>query len=385
LAAALVMLLAACGGGEQKADTIKIGAIFDLTGPTSDVGTMYAEGIQDHVAWANSRGGVEGRQIQLVFQDYGYKVDIAEQLYSQFVQEGVVAFMGWGTGDTEALRSRIAADRIPLTSASYSHVLGNPEEAPYNFLTGTSYSDQLFILLDWILEKEGGTPPKVALMHAANPFGLSPYEQGGKDYAASLGITLEAHEMPRGATDFTAELTKIKESGAGYVIFQNTSGPVAVALKNAQHLGLDLTFACLNWCTNEVLVELAGDAALGVIGSVIFAPPSEEVAGLTEATAYLAAKGRSIEQKGLIYGQGWTTMGVMLEGIRRTLADGQELTGPNVKAALEGIRGFSTGGVTGEISFSPEDHRGLRSMRIFQVQEGKWTQLTGMRSARATS
>ncbi len=64
--------------------------------------------------------------------------------------------------------------------------------------------------------------------------------------------------MPRGSTDYTAELTKIRESGAQYVVFQNTSGPASVALKNAHDLGLKATFFCLNWCTNVVTTRLAG-------------------------------------------------------------------------------------------------------------------------------
>ena len=223
--------LVACGGGDAGHDDgtgpVKVGAIFDLTGPTSDVGTAFSEGLRDYVEWLNQQGGIEGRPVELVYQDYGYKVDVAEQLYSQFVQEGVVAFMGWGTGDTEALRGRIADDQIPFASASFSHALGDPAGAPYNFLLGTSYSDQFVIILDYILENhQGGGPPSVALMHHPSPFGVSPLEQGGRDYAAGKGIELQSMEMARGNTDFTAELTNIRESGARYVVFQNTSGPV---------------------------------------------------------------------------------------------------------------------------------------------------------------
>lgn len=378
----IALLLPGCGSGEgdTAAGPIKVGAIFDLTGPTSDVGTTYSQGLRHYVEWFNQQGGAAGRPIELLFQDYGYKVDMAEQLYSQFVQEGAVAFLGWGTGDTEALRGRIAADRIPFVSASYSHVLGNPQEAPYNFLIGTSYSDQFFILLDWILENHKDGAPRVALMHHASPYGLSPFEQGGRDYAASRGIELTAHEMPRGATDFTAQLTRISESGAGYVIFQNTSGPAAVALKNAHDLGLDLTFACLNWCTNEVLVELAGPAAEGVLGSILFAPPGEGVQGLEAAATFLAAKGSSIEEQGLLYGQGWWTMGIMAEAIRRAAQAGP-VTGEAIKAAFETFESFETGGVTAPVTFTPQDHRGVKGMRIFRVEGGRFVPLTGLRTA----
>jgi branched-chain amino acid transport system substrate-binding protein len=383
------VLALACGGGDASdagsggGAPIKIGAIFDLTGVTSDVGTTYSEGLRAYVDWLNAKGGVENRRVDLVFQDYGYKVDVAEQLYSQFVQEGVVAFMGWGTGDTEALRGRVAADEIPFASASFSHVLGDPGAAPYNFLLGTSYSDQLVIVLDWIEENHpaGGGEPIVALMHAPNPFGLSPYEQGGRDYAAAQGMRLDKHEMPRGSTDYSAELTKIRESGAQYVVFQNTSGPVSVAMKNAKDLGLQATFFCLNWCTNEVMTQLAGPAAEGLVGSVLFSPPGEGVTGLDEADAYLRQKGSSLEQKGLLYGQGWVMMRIMLEGVRRAVAAGGELTGENIRGSIESIRDFDTGGVTPPITFGPDDHRGMRGMRLYRVEGGKWAPLTGIREA----
>ena len=361
---------------------IKIGAIFALTGPTSDVGTTYAEGLRGYVDWVNQNGGVEGRPLELIFQDYGYKVDQAELLYTQFVQEGAVVFQGWGTGDTEALRGRIADDKIPFMSASYSYVLGNPDEAPYNFLVGTSYSEQLFILIDWILENhEGPEAPSVALMHHPSPFGLSPFEQGGRDYAKSKGVTLTAHEMSRGATDYTAELTKVREEGARYVIFQNTSGPVALVLKNARGLGLDMDFLCLNWCTNELLSELALESAEGVVGSMLFSPPGPGIEGLRDAEAYLSSQGESLEEKGSVYGQGWWTMAVMIEGVRRVVAEDKDLTGENIKLALESITDFDTGGVTFPITFTPRDHRGSKGMKLFRVENGKWQPLTDFRTS----
>jgi branched-chain amino acid transport system substrate-binding protein len=194
-------------------------------------------------------------------------------------------------------------------------------------------------------------------------------------------MRLDAHEMPRGSTDYTAELTKIRESGAKYVVFQNTSGPASVAMKNAKDLGLDTHFFCLNWCTNSVMTKLAGPAAEGLVGSMLFAPRGEGVTGLDEAEAYLESKGSSFEEKGPLYGQGWTMMRILMEGVRRTVADGKELTGENIKASLESLQGFDTGGVTPPITFSATDHRGMRGMRMFKVEGGKWTPMTDIREA----
>lgn len=379
----VLVLAVGCGGAESggpEADGIKVGAIFDLTGPTADVGSDYAEAIQDYVAWANERGGIEGRQIELSFQDYAYQVDRAEQLYSQFVGEGAVVFMGWGTGDTEALRLRIAEDRIPFSSASLSHRLGDPEEAPYNFLVATTYSDQFRIVLDWIAQdfaaraQEGR--PGVALMHNASPFGLSPYLQGGEAYASHLEIELALYEMPRGATDFTAELSRIRQAGADYVVFQNTSGPAAVALRNARSLGFEPTFICLNWCSNQLLIRLAAEDSEGVIGAMPFVPLSVDVEGTRVIREFLEAQGESVEDLTNAYTQGWWTMAVFAEAMARVARDGEELTGENIKAALETFQDFDMGGVTVPITFTDTDHRGAKGLRLFRVSDGAWAPLT---------
>ncbi|HHH40667.1 MAG TPA: branched-chain amino acid ABC transporter substrate-binding protein [Chloroflexi bacterium] len=376
------LVVTACGGGGgAKGGPIKVGAIFDLTGPTSDVGTPYSEGVRDYVEWLNGKGGVEGRTIELIFQDYAYKVDQAEQLYSQYVQEGVVAFMGWGTGDTEALRGRIAEDKIPFMSASYSANLAKIDEAPYNFLVGTTYSDQFIIVLQWILDdwkaKGMSGNPKVVLFHHDSPFGLSPWEDG-KAFGEPKGIEMMELAQPKGATDFTAELTRIRDFGANYVVMQTVSSPAAMALKNAQSLGMtdEVQFICLNWCADEILINLAKDAAEGVIGAMPFTPPSVSVPGMKDADEFLKGKGSSLQEKGLHYIQGWWTMAVMTEGIRKVVKDGKEVNGENIRAALESLQNFDTGGVTAPVSFSPTDHRGTKSLRLFKVENGQWVQLT---------
>ena len=61
LAAVALLLLAACGGGDPVSEAeapITIGAIFDLTGATSDVGTLYAEAIRDYYDRLNDLGEI---------------------------------------------------------------------------------------------------------------------------------------------------------------------------------------------------------------------------------------------------------------------------------------------------------------------------------------
>ncbi len=380
LAGLLLVVTVACGGdggGDGAADNaIKVGAIFDLTGPTADVGTDYADGMRGYADWLNMQGGIAGRPIELIYQDYAYQVDRAEQLYSQFVSEGVVIFMGWGTGDTEALRLRVTEDEIPFSSASLSHVLGDPSEAPYNFLVAPTYTDQFRIALDWIARNHGEGTPVVALMHNASPFGLSPSRYGGVEYAEAIGVDLTLYEMPRAAVDYTGEFSRIRQSGAQYVVFQNTSGPASVAIQNAGSLGLDLTFICLNWCANAQLVDLAGEAAEGVMGTIPYAPLSVDVPGTRVIREYLETKGEQIAGITNAYTQAWWTFAVFAEAMSQVVASGQELTGANIKAALETFTDLDMGGVTVPISFTPDDHLGAKGVRIFRVEGGAWVPFT---------
>jgi branched-chain amino acid transport system substrate-binding protein len=385
----IALVMTACGGGgagEEENAPIKVGAIHDLTGPTSDVGTPYADGLKGFVEWKNANGGIDGHPIDLISADYAYAVDQAEQLYTQYVQEGVVAFMGWGTGDTEALRTKIATDKIPFMSASYSENLLDMEVAPYNFLIGTSYSDQAIIALRWALDDwaaSGNTgAPSVAFVHHDSPFGNSPVPDA-EAFAQANGMNIVAVPMPGGVTDYVAELAQIQQFGANYIIIHTVSSPAAVFVKDiaSQGMGDDFKVINLNWCADEIFIELAGDAAEGVVGAIPFTPPSSPVEGHEEPDEWLKESGSSLEEKGLHYSQGWWTMAVMTEGIQRVLSEGKEVTGENIRAALESIQGYDTGDVTAPISFSADSHRGNNALQLFVVQDGQWAEVSDYISA----
>lgn len=369
----LLLALAACGGGDEEAGTISLGGIHDLTGPTSDAGTPYADGLRDYVKFVNENGGIDGRQIDFMSQDYAYAVDQAEQLYSQYTSKGVVGFQGWGTGDTEALRGRVAEDKIPYMSASYSAALANTADAPYNFLVGTSYSDQFIIALQYAKEHGATT---IALMHHDSPFGTSPLEDG-KAWAEANGMEVIGIPMPGGASDFTAQLTQVTDAGADYIVIQNVSSPAATLAKDVARLGMDVQIVCLNWCSDELFVELSGDAAEGVIAASPFAFVNSGANLIeNEIRPYTESAGVDLDAKGVHYVQGWVTMRLMVDGIREVVANGDEVTGANIRTALEGFTNYSTGDVTTPLTYTSSDHAGNKALRLYQVENGKHIQLT---------
>ncbi len=389
LVAVLGLFSATFGIGAQSGESIRIGALFDLTGPTSSVGHPWSTGLNAYVDWINSQGGVGGRPLELFSGDTVYRVDDARVLYEQFVHDNnVVAVIGWGTADTEALKAEIAADQIPFMSASYSANLADIDEAPYNFLLSATYSDQMIIVMQWALDdwaaKGNEGVPNIAIIHHDSSFGTSTFDAFGPDgneFAEARGINLTTIPMPGGATDFTPQLAVAQGAGADYIVVQNVSTPAITLAQNASGLGIDAQLICLNWCSDELFVEGAGDAAEGVVGVFPFAPASSTVPGMEEVRTYFAEQGQDIEELSLHAPQAWWTMSIMVEGIRRAIEAGNDVTGPNIRAALENSEPITTGDVTPSLSFSPTDHRGTRSVQLYQVVNGEWVAITELLNA----
>jgi branched-chain amino acid transport system substrate-binding protein len=361
------------GAPAAEGEAIVVGALFDLSGPTSDVGVPYSEGVRAYVEFLNGQGGVEGRPIELAWQDYEYDVATAEQLYSQYISEGAVAIQGWGTGDTEALRGRVTSDEVPFMSASYSEELINPEETPFNFVVAASYSQQMRVALKWISENHDGHA-EVAVFHHDSPFGLSPVADG-QAYIdeAGLDIGYRSYPMPAGATDFIGELTQAQGQAATHIVVQNVSSPAAQLARDIATQALGVQMICLNWCADEIFVGLAGEAAEGVIGVQPFTPPSVEAAGFAEPGAFME-QDQGLSDLNLHHFQGWYTMAVMAEAIGNVVASG-EVSGPSIKGALEEMGPFETG-VSPAIEFTPESHAGMQGSPVFQVEGGQWTELS---------
>jgi branched-chain amino acid transport system substrate-binding protein len=263
-------------------------------------------------------------------------------------------------------------------SGSYAETLVDPNETPYNFVVATTYSDQMRVALDWIAQDAGGNA-QVAFFHHDSPFGESPLE-AGKEKAGQLGLGFQSYAMPAEATDYVPQLQRAKGQKATYVVVQNVSSPAAQLAKDIDGQGLDMKFVCLNWCGDELFVELAGPAADGAVAVMPFAPATAEAAGLSEPEQYLQSKGGDLDEQGVHYIQGWYTMAMMAEGIKRAATSG-EITGEKIKQALEEVAAFDTGDVSAPIDFSGDSHAGMPASKLYTVKGGTWSTLTDLMNA----
>ena len=376
--AASALLAAACGNGNgdvgaEGDDPIVVGGIFDLSGATADVGTPYSVGVRDYVAWRNgTQDGVGGREIDLEWQDYAYEVPNAEQLYTQFIANGAVGIQGWGTADTEALSASITADEVPFMSASWAETLVDPAESPFNFVVGPTYSDQMRVALNWVAEDAGG-PTEVAVFHNDSPFGTSANADGEAHIEErGLDINFVTYAMPGGATDYVGEISRAESQGAEYIIVQNVASPAAQLVRNLVDQDSDIQVLCLNWCAAELLIELAGDAAVGVVGVHPILGPASNAPGLEPIREYLEAEGRDFDEDvDTFYVQGWYTMHAMAEGLEELVNSGDEVTGANLASTLQSMGPIETG-IGEPIEFTSDSHRGMSASNLLRVEGGQF-------------
>ena len=380
LAVAAGLLLGAPAWG---AETIKVGGLWDLTGVTADVGKPFAEGVQDAIAYLNGKGGINGKKIELLNVDYGYKIPQANAAYKKYVeQDKVVMINGWGTGDTEALKETVAKDKIPYFSASFSGHLTDPAKTPYNFFVGASYSDQMrgflqHVKKDW---KDKTRPPKVAFIYPNHGFGKAPIE-AGRQYAKELGIELVHEEIiPASFQDVTSNLLNMQKKAPDYAYVQDTVSWCAILLKDAKRLGIKTKFFLGNYGMTEALPLLAKDAAEGVYGMVTHAPYGANVKGMKMVTDWVK-KNRPGTSPDTVYIRGWAYGLTWAEGLR--IADkNKQLTGEGVKRAMETLKNFDTGGLVPPITFTATDHRPTTKTTIYVIKGGKMVKVEEQETAR---
>jgi branched-chain amino acid transport system substrate-binding protein len=389
LAAAAALAL---GTTAQAQNRIPVGHLMDNSGPTSDVGLPYGQGVADTLAWVNrSRGGVAGRQLDVSGFDYGYQAPRAISQYQAWSgRQRVVAIQGWGTVDTEALVRFVTRDRIPYISASYSAALtdaagrsGRPgvEAAPFNFFYGPSYSDALRALLvwakrDWDSRNQSGRPRYVH-MGANHPYPNSP-KAAGEALAAELGFeVLPAIQFALTPGDYTAQCLTLRQQGANYAYLGNTAGSNISVLRACQTAGVQVQFLGNVWGMDENAMKAAGEAANGVVfpvrtaltwGEII--AQGQQAPGAATVRAISTASDANAWRP-VHYIAGVCSAMLMVEAMESAAQGGGQITGERIREGFYARnnwvpRGFE--GVCNPSNFTPDDHRGTLRVAIYRAR-----------------
>jgi len=368
-------------GKTVTSDEIRLGAIFDLTGPTSETGNQFAEGVKGCISYISSQGGINGRKVRLIAVDSAYVLQRDLAAYEKLVKEEKVhAIIGWSTGGTLALVPKAAEDRIPYTGVSFSKILSDPQRAPYYFMMGPTYSDQMIILLKYIKSdwKNKKGKPKVAFLFNGTEFGRSPIEDG-RIFAERNGIEIVAEEVVNlDAREAMEQLNKVKEGKADYTIINETAWPTSVILKDAKKIGLKTQFLGLIYSADEKVIAFSGKDSEGYIGIFPHLFSETDIPGIKKIKEYNIKMKSGLKIIPFRYINGWITAQMMLEGIRRS---GDDLSGKNIKNGFESIRAYETGGITSPFSFTEKNHVGFNKAKLGRVVNGEWNVITDYVSA----
>ena len=351
-------------------DKIVIGALFDITGKTSDVGVDYSWGVRDYIRHVNEKGGINGRQIQLLWKDYAYALPKAHMYYEELKKQKVIAIIGWGTGDTEALSPKIKADRIPYISASYSNKLANGTEYPFNFIGAVSYSDQVRIALKYIQTQKKDA--RIALIYNNTGFGKSPM-MDAKIFAKKNGINI-AREIivPLDGQGATEKMADLKEIDWGIV--QQTS-TAAVAVANAvADLKLNTKLIMLNWGLDENVVQKLKKTD-NIYGTIPYGVWDDDLPGIKLLHEINAKYHPDVPKRSCRYVQGYISARIVLEAIRLA---GSDLNGERIKEELEGLNEFDTGASFNKVSFSKRVHKPSMRLKLYGIRNRKLVPLSEM-------
>lgn len=179
-AAALVLALGAASAAQAQED-IKVGVIYDQTGPFAAAGSVNASiGTQIAIDMINERGGVEGRKIAPITVDAQSKVDVAINVAERLLnEEKVDLIMGvYSSAQCMPMASKVdAAKKFMWANVCISSAVFKDRGLQYVFRAQV-HSDQYGKLsCDFVAanaEKKFGVPAselKVAIIHEDGPYG----------------------------------------------------------------------------------------------------------------------------------------------------------------------------------------------------------------------
>ncbi|KIL76960.1 Branched-chain amino acid ABC transporter, amino acid-binding protein [Bacillus badius] len=384
LTAMMMMILAACGGedadsasgsGGDSGGEIKIGSVIDASGSASPLGKGEEETIKMIVDELNEKGGIGGKKIKLISIDSKSDQNQAVLATKKLIeQEKVTAIIG-GTisGNSLAMIPLVEKAGIPYLSLAASKQVNNPDDkSPRKWTFKTAQGDDVVIpkLIEY-LEKEG--LKKVAWLNVANSYGTSGHEEFTK-LADKHGIkAVIEEEFEATVNDAKSTLTRVKKAKPEAIIIWGTAQESAVVTKNIREIGMDVPVIESHGIGTKQFIELAGDAANGVVfpaGKLLVLdelddkdPQKEKLVAFKEA--YESKYKNTASTFG---GHAYDAIHILAEAIEKGGADKEK-----IREAIEQTDGFV--GISGTFKMSADDHNGLTSDSLVMVkidENGEW-------------
>ncbi|MDZ4185901.1 MAG: branched-chain amino acid ABC transporter substrate-binding protein, partial [Desulfuromonadales bacterium] len=215
-----LLAVSLCAAPAFAADTIKIGVAGPHTGDLAPYGLPTKDAAEMIVAEVNAKGGVNGKQIELMIVDDQCKPEVATNVASKLVSEGVNIVIGHVcSGATKAaLGIYKEAKVITISPSATNPPLTKSGEYPNFYRTIAADDDQGKMAADFVVGKLGAK--KIAILHDKGDYG-----KGFADFAKAAieadgkakVVTYEG--ITPAAMDYSAVIQLLRKDGADAIIF----------------------------------------------------------------------------------------------------------------------------------------------------------------------
>ena len=282
LATSTVALAAALTASAAFAE-VKVGAIFDLTGGLNIYGIQQDNALDLAVASVNEAGGVNGEEVVVV----GYDAQSELSKYTQFAQTAVLRdgisamFAGLTSSSREAIRPIFREANIPYF---YSSLYEGGACDRQTFVTGSSASQQLSVLMEWAVETYG---PRVYIMAPDYNFGTIS-GHWIHEYAKQFGAEVVGEDyLALSVTDYAPTIQKIQASNPDVVVALPVGSAQTGFLEQFAAAGLkeNIGVVSTNYGSGNQQVVVSPQAGEGLVSAMGYFPSVESEAN----AAFLAA------------------------------------------------------------------------------------------------
>ncbi len=356
---------------------IVIGTHMDVSGPLKSWGVPSTNGMKLAVEQINAAGGVNGRKLRLVAEDDGYDPKKAVLATQKLIEKDKIFAMVSPMGSATTLAPLPIVQEagilhlFPITAAEFTYKMepGKPlERLKFNIFL--PYYDNMRIGLKYIIDQK--KPKNACIIYQDDEMGKN-FTDAYKDQLAAANMKLGTMvSFKRGATDFASQVAKLKADGCDLVALGSVVRESIGIVTTAKKSGYEPTYICSSPTYVPEFPELGKEYAEGVygVGSIEMLDPATATGKVKEfMDAYQKAFG-TIANLQVTAGYN----GVMAFAHYAKLA-GKDLTTEKVLDAMESGAEFHDIFGQPAIKFSKDNHLGVASGQIAQVQGGKWKTL----------
>lgn len=362
IAALLSVVVPATG---FAAGTIKIGVAGPYTGDLAAYGIPTREAAEMIATQVNAAGGVLGMQIKLLPLDDQCKPEIATNVATKLVSEGVNLVIGHVcSGATKAaLGIYKEANIITISPSATNPPLTKSGEYPNFYRTIAPDDDQGRIATDFVTRKLGAK--KIAILHDKGDYG-----KGFADFsrqfieAGGMAEVVLFEGITPGAMDYSAVVQKIRRDGADAVIFGGYHPEASKLVSQMNKKRMKIPFVGPDGVMGDGFLDIAGADAEGVYAT----GPMDVSAYAANQKARADYTGKYGKEPGTFFDQGYAAMQAVLNAIK--------VSGGTEYAGLEkALKSSYVDTAVGKIRFDAKGDAEGVGFSVFQVQGGKFVEL----------